>query len=112
MLAEQDVVDVRCGARLEYRDHFTLRPVQRAHAALALHPAADVLQLCVDLAGVEQGLQTAPVHEDKMDRAVDGMLDHPGAGRAEEAVELGVTHLARRHHELAVLVLAQPGDMP
>ena len=69
--AEVDVVDVRPGPGLEYRDELVLGPIEGAHPAVRLVPDADVLQLGVDATPHRQQLaDMAPVHADEMDGAV------------------------------------------
>ena len=58
---------------LEFADHFVLRPIEGAHAAIVLGPDDQVLHLVIDRMPRSQHLaHVAPVHADHQDGAIEG----------------------------------------
>ena len=113
MAAELDIVDVRCRALLEDGDEFVLRPVERAHASIGLRPDADILELAIDARPSRQQLEkVAPVDASKVDRAILAIGCHRPERFRQEGDELGLSHLARRHGEVAVLDRAKAETCP
>ncbi len=112
MLAQFDIVDVRCLAFLPQYDQLVRGPVERAHAAIGLGPADDVLQFVEDrCSGVEEQVETAPVHAGIDQRAVGHDRMDAGQDFAQERAELGVRHFARGHGEFAMLDPTKAADM-
>ncbi len=100
------------GALLEGKDELVAGTVEAAHTAIVLSPDDEVLQFIeyraariLDLAHV------TPVHTGKVDGSINGNIRHVCKDCRKKGGELVVTHLARRHGELAMLDLSHPRDM-
>ena len=103
---------MRRRAVLEDEDQFMFRTVQRAHATIVLVPDAQVLESGVDSPSCGLDFEhVAPIHAQKMDRAVDCVLCETTEGRLQERDESFLRHFTGCHLELAVFHGAQARHM-
>jgi hypothetical protein len=95
-----------------YEHELVSRPVERAHAAIALNPHADIDQIAARLAngGLHLG-QMAPIHKG-VDEGARLRMRHGQLERfAEKLSEFSLVHLARRHGEFSMPGRAGSADM-
>src|SRR2546423_1920186 len=110
--AELDIVAVPASAVLEDKDELVLAAVERSHPSIVLDPDAEVFQLAVNAApGRHQLCDVAPIHADKVDRAVSRERRQIVESMFEKVGELGAVHLARSHRERAMMDRAEAARM-
>ena len=103
---------MRRAAVLVNQNEFVTAAIEGAHAGVVLDPDADVLELGVNLPTSGQNFgHVAPVHADKMDRAIEAVTGKQEKDPGEEGRELGDAHLATRHREVVVVNRSQTTDI-
>src|SRR5438045_5237301 len=86
-----------------------LATIERAHSTVGLDPDAEVFQFAIDAAaGGQQLFGMAPVHADKVQRAIDAECDEVAEGLAEKGGEFDPGHLPASHREGAMMDRAEP----
>src|SRR4029079_14549370 len=71
ILAEIEVVDVRCGSGFPDEDEFMATAVERSHSAVLLGPDTDIFQFRVRaIARGHHLFDAAPIHTNVVDRSI------------------------------------------
>jgi hypothetical protein len=108
-----DRVEVGYVSDPEYADQLVLAAVEAALAGIGLDPGNQIEHRAVNGgAGSNEFANVAPVHADKVHRAINRNAARTRERVGEKIRECGFGHLARGHREFTMLDLAAAADVP
>ena len=112
ILAELDIVALRCAAVLEHENEFVAAAIEGSHAGVVFDPNTYVLEFGIDASACGKQLtDVPPIRKDKVERSICAVASKQRACLDEESSVLGLVHLAGGHREVGVVDRAEAADV-